>query len=227
MGSALSVTRPHKRTIVLLEGNIGAGKSTLLSLLKQRLPACIVVPEPVNEWLKNDVLRKSYEEPHQNGNAYKFQTLALSTRLIARKTALDTNPDCDLFFCERAGIADHVFVDVNAKSGNLTSDEVQLYDTFYQALLTAFGVLDNTTYNTKVLYLRTSVDECVSRIKARQRKHGEDSIPKKYLEEIEKGYDVMISTLKSTLGFEHVLCVDGDGAFDPRFLNDIVLWCTK
>ena len=78
---------PQKGLHVAIEGNIGAGKSYLVRDMEQLLmksTACIVIPEPVNQWVafgtqKTNVLNLMYSEPEKY--SFLFQMVASITKV--------------------------------------------------------------------------------------------------------------------------------------------------
>ena len=76
---------PQKGLHVAIEGNIGAGKSYLVRDMQQLLmknTACIVIPEPVNQWTsfgtqKTNELNLMYSEPDKY--SFLFQMVASIT----------------------------------------------------------------------------------------------------------------------------------------------------
>ena len=78
---------PQKGLHVAIEGNIGAGKSYLVRDMQQLLmknTACIVIPEPVNQWTsfgtqKTNVLNLMYSEPDKY--SFLFQMVASITKV--------------------------------------------------------------------------------------------------------------------------------------------------
>lgn len=78
------VTSECDVTVVEIEGNIGVGKSTAVELLKTwnlGVTVCLeTVLEPVDEWMKSDMLRRMYANEI---NPFHFQVYALVTRYAA------------------------------------------------------------------------------------------------------------------------------------------------
>ena len=55
--------------IISIDGNIGAGKSTILNIIKSQYKQVIIVPEPIDIWLKtvdndnnNNILQMFYND---------------------------------------------------------------------------------------------------------------------------------------------------------------------
>jgi deoxyadenosine/deoxycytidine kinase len=171
--------------VVFVEGNIGGGKSSLLSRLEvTRFPfKHVVLREPVEQWemLRDDetdenILERFYRDKARNG--FMFQVYALSTRAYQlRKTILE-NPD-RVIFVERSLQADReVFATEALEAGHMDAMCGKVYACLSDILN---DVMPSATC--LCVYLRTSPDVCMERVKVRKRS-GEESIDVAYLQKI-------------------------------------------
>jgi deoxyadenosine/deoxycytidine kinase len=161
--------------IISIEGNIGAGKSTLLKLLQEKYTHDILfIQEPVDMWetVKDNgenILQKYYKDPAKY--AFAFQILAFTTRLQLLKNAINTN--CKVILMERSLDADYnVFAKMLADDHILEPIEFQIYEKMVNA--------EKKYFVDKIIWLNTSVEECMKRIQKRGRV-GEETISEDYL----------------------------------------------
>lgn len=174
----------NKPLIISIDGNIGSGKSTFIKFLKQHLDHSMVefAPEPVDVWTsivddKNKNLLQNFYEDKERWS-YTFQNFAYITRLIELAKAKKSGKK--IIITERSVLTDrNVFAKMLCDSGYMSNMEMTLYKHWY----------DNfDTDVTHTFYLKTSVDNCSSRIKKRAR-DAESTISKDYLSDLEKEHD--------------------------------------
>lgn len=150
--------------IIIIEGLIGAGKSALLNIMseeytKKGLKVCMV-QEPVDEWRRSGALSAFYSDP--KGFAYSFQSYTLSTRIKSIRSAFAANPDADIVIIERSPVSDNMFWKIQ----DSTECEKEMYNSWYESwqCMLPFDIKD-----ARIIYLRTSLDQCMKRMLSRNR----------------------------------------------------------
>jgi deoxyadenosine/deoxycytidine kinase len=165
-------TRPSLPRIVSIEGNVGAGKSTLLRSIKKRLDEegrkdIVVLEEPIDEWVrvtdgKDNLMQLFYETPRRY--AFTFQTLVTITTMRAIRRVVDENPIVKVILCERSLLSSrHVFAEALKDEGAISEIEMLVYDEFFNE------EGDSWMHPEEVIYLDTSPEICLERIKLRDR----------------------------------------------------------
>jgi deoxyadenosine/deoxycytidine kinase len=150
----------------VLDGEIGAGKTEGAKALAEEfrrrgLRVCLVL-EPVEQWRAIGILGKFYESPARFG--YSFQTYVYATRVLSIVEAVRDNPDADIFILERSPATDHVFMELQREL--VDPVEMKMYYTWCKAFDL---ILPIDLSKVRVLYLRTSLDVCMSRLAGRKR----------------------------------------------------------
>jgi deoxyadenosine/deoxycytidine kinase len=152
--------------LISIEGNIGSGKSTIINYLKTLDNKNIVfVDEPVKEWINiksnnKNALELFYED--QKKNSFWFQVLAYITRLRNLLDVIEKNPD-KVIITERSIYTDkYVFAQMLFESGNISDIEFQTYNYW-------FDTFESKTKIDVILYVNTKPEECINRIKVRNR----------------------------------------------------------
>lgn len=178
-------TKPISRpTLVSIEGNIGAGKSSFLKIVQEKYKDrtdILFIQEPVDMWetVKDskdgqNILQKYYQNPVKY--AFAFQVLAFTTRLQLLKRAIrESGPDCKVILMERSLDADHrIFAKMLLDDHILEPIEFQIYEMMAKEDLCEYSV-------NKIIWLNTSAEECMNRIRVRGR-IGEEKISDDYLQ---------------------------------------------
>lgn len=193
-----------------VEGNIGAGKTTLTSLLGELVDKSSVTLEPVDEWVSyrdsdgSSLLDKFYGDIKRY--AYLFQSVAFRTRIKAFEKAIERS-ESKYNFLERSVYADrYCFAQNCYESGNMTQIEWIDYTKWFDWLIDMFQ-LDTKIHG--FIYVRTSPEVAHQRLVKRQR-HGEESIPLKYLQLLHEKHESMMTLLAKKYP---VLVIDGDQDF--------------
>ena len=141
--------------VFTIDGNIGAGKSTILSILNTRYGIPINL-EPIEKW-------KTFLDTFYNDsikNTFQFQIRVWLDRCNIT-TNLD-NPN-DLSGIERSPIfIKHTFIQA-AKDSNLINE------TDYDLLTELHSTSNKLWTNNVYIYLRSSPQKCLDRIKTRDR----------------------------------------------------------
>lgn len=122
--------------VVFIEGNIGTGKTTLLSALKEKVPKCQIINEPLEMWRSlsdssgSNILNCFYKDPHKY--AYAFQSFAFLSRFQMLK---EIDHSCKYVFIERSIHSDkHIFAKNCYESGLITDMEWVLYNKWFDLI---------------------------------------------------------------------------------------------
>ena len=165
--------------LISIEGNIGSGKSTIINYLKNiKNEKIVFVDEPVDEWLNiksngKNALELFYED--QDKNSFWFQVLAYITRLRNLLDTIKKNPN-KIIITERSIYTDkYVFAQMLFDSGKISDIEFQTYNYW-------FDTFENETKIDVILYVNTKPEECMNRIKMRNRSE-ESSVELDYLKD--------------------------------------------
>lgn len=151
--------------VFCVEGEIGAGKTQLLYALADHLRGrgipVVTVPEPVELWRQAGILQLFYSDPARYG--YMFQSYVYTTRIQAICNAVDLSQDRrTVYLLERSPATDQIFMHLQ----RLSDVEREMYATWCHVhdMILPFGLEDVT-----VLYLKTSLPECMRRVRLRHR----------------------------------------------------------
>jgi deoxyadenosine/deoxycytidine kinase len=171
------------RLMILLEGNIGAGKTTV-GRAAARSGTLGFIEEPTRLWragFASNLLDQFYRDPHRW--AFTFQICAFVTRAKTWSEVLQLTDHSRVIlersiFCDRNVFAQNCF-----KTGLMTATEFELYTGLWEFLVAHYCAEPDL-----ILYLRTPAEECISRIKARDRSE-EVGIDLDYLLRLEDLHD--------------------------------------
>lgn len=199
--------------LITIEGNIGSGKSTIIDMFKRFNSDNIVfVDEPVSEWqdIKVDninALDLFYKD--QKNNAFWFQILAYITRLRNLIKIKKNNPD-KIIITERSIYTDkYIFAKMHFELGNISEIEWKTYNYWFDTFL-------EETKLDLILYVDTNPDECLNRIKKRNRSE-EDNIELDYLVDCDKKHKDWIEN-----SLDKIVRINGHQSIDniKKFLID-------
>jgi deoxyadenosine/deoxycytidine kinase len=163
---------------IVVAGNIGAGKSTLVKLLSERLELKPFY-EPVSD---NPYLVDFYADMEKW--AFHSQLYYLTRRLLIHKELLSVDGSViqDRSVYEDAEIfARNLFL-----QGNISTRDFSVYQDLYRILITLLPPPN------LIIYLQASVNTLEKRIAQRGREY-EVSIPRDYLESLNKLYEEWMS----------------------------------
>ena len=200
----LSNRRP-KPIIISIDGNIGSGKSTLIKILQESLPQDKIyfAPEPVDTWTSivddngKNLLHNFYDDKERW--SYIFQNFTYITRIMELKKAQESKRP--IIITERSVMTDrNVFAKMLHESNSISNMEMDIYNYWYDSFNMEI---------TKTVYLKTSVTNCLSRIKKRSR-DSETEIDSDYLLKLEMKHDDWL------LNDDNTLILNGD----VDFVND-------
>lgn len=165
--------------LVHLEGNIASGKSTLGDTLRHS-DTFHFIPEPVPVWQEGfaiNWLDRFYADMPRW--SFTFQMVAFSTRV----QALADRPMDKITVAERSiGTDRYAFAPGLHATGGMDDHEWELYCTFWEAMA------PNVPQPDLILYLRTPAEECMHRLKQRNRSE-ETGVTLEYLCELGERHD--------------------------------------
>jgi len=207
---------------------VGAGKSSLLRSVKERLTEdnrkdIVVLEEPIEEWLRisdgeNNIMHLFYETPRQY--AFAFQTLVAVTTMRAIWRAVNENPEVKVIICERSLFSSRkVFAEALKDDGALDELEMEVYENLFADEDVKW------MYPEEILYLDTSPEVCLERIRIRNRvEEGEINI--KWLQKY-KGYyeEALYQRWEGT-----PIVIDGDTSNPQRrkeWVEEVLEWCGR
>ena len=170
--------------VIFVEGIIAAGKSELCRVLAEQLTALgfrvRLVLEPVERWQQSGALARFYANPARE--AYKFQTFAYSTRVLA---ILDGwTPDADFIVTERSPMSDCIFMELQRQQGYVDEVDMSMYGAWCDLHERLLPAADRQL----VLYLRPRLPTCMARL--RERGRGEEAgVAEEYQRRLLEGHD--------------------------------------
>lgn len=155
----------HMARVFVVEGEIAAGKSelvkSLVSLLQCRGVSAVGILEPVDMW--KEALPRFYED--QARFAYSFQTFVFATRITRIVESVKAAPpDTEIFILERSPMSDQIFWCLTSPFADPI--ERHMYSIWRDAWL---PLVPFDLSSAVALYLRTSLDVCMSRLAIRDR----------------------------------------------------------
>jgi deoxyadenosine/deoxycytidine kinase len=173
---------------LVVDGIIGSGKTTLVNdclypiFTDMGYRVCII-PEPVDQWQQDGILKKFYEDPKRY--AYHFQTKAFLDRVkLCRDIYNEKKDNTDIFILERSIFTDCIFMENLYSSGTVDDMEMKHYREWWN--LWRDVIPFHPHY---FIYLRPSLDECMNRVRERSR-NGEEGISKDYQLDLLKQHDM-------------------------------------
>lgn len=194
--------------IITVEANIGAGKSTLLGMmdrLKLNKPH-MVLYENVADWISitdgsnNSIFDLFYQDKKRY--SYVFQSYVLMSRISHILETVKNNPE-KIIICERSIMTDfEIFAKTLYDSNCISEMEFNVYMKWH--------ALARDIFNIPIagqIYLRTSPEVCMERIRKRARQ-SEHLIDVEYLRQLHKKHEQwLMSTETNTI---ETLVVDGN-----------------
>jgi len=161
-----SDTQAKAAPIIIIEGEIGAGKTELTKAIAAELKArglnvCVVL-EPVDKWKEVGALQMFYADPARH--AYGFQTYVYATRIMAIDAAVRAHPAADVYILERSPATDLIFMELQRDVADPV--EMRMYETWCESWRLMIPI---DLAAARVLYLKTSLGHCMSRVAQRHR----------------------------------------------------------
>jgi deoxyadenosine/deoxycytidine kinase len=177
--------------LISFEGAIGVGKSTLLELiqnhLKNEFGNITTCEEPVDEWIKKDILRLSYEEPQ----LYSFpaQCVFFTSRIKNIRKHFEENKECcKIFITERSPFSDKIFWNLKLKRNDIP---IILHDIYIDMWNEWQNLMPQEMKNPNLfIYLKVPIETSMKRIKERGRE-SEKAITMDYQELLMKEHDLI------------------------------------
>lgn len=179
---------------IAIFGTVGAGKTTISECISKEM-GYKIFPEPV----ENNPYFKEYYSDMKN-TVFKMQIYMLTVRSIQLTKA--KNLDNTIF--DRTILEDPIFVDVNHALGIMNDVDFQTYKALYENVFTPF--LKNKLDFDFIIYLRTSTDKAIERIKERGRVD-ELKTDRLYWETLNHFYEEFYEQNKNKFNF---LVIDSD-----------------
>lgn len=164
--------------VINVEGIIGAGKTTLVDTLSRDYEV-ETVPEPVDD---NPFLAKFYDDEKAYG--YLIQMWLLSARHDANRAAFWLARGGRNILVDRGRLGDRCFARVNNALGNITDDQMMVYDKFFTSM--------NSRDPDAIVFIDIGVTEAGRRIEARGREC-EKGIDPHYLHLLRLEHDHMVN----------------------------------
>ncbi|MDU4652257.1 deoxynucleoside kinase [Sneathia sanguinegens] len=157
--------------IICVDGVVGVGKSTLSELISKRYNIKLY-EEPVTD---NPILDKYYHD--RKRWSFPLQVFFLNKRFKIIKDASKL-PACVL---DRSIYGDVIFSRMLVHDGLMTEEEFKLYEELL------YNMLEHIEKPKLMIYLETSVDNAIKKIKKRGRDY-EQIVPREYWENLDKNY---------------------------------------
>lgn len=206
---------------IVVDGIIGVGKTTVARMISEHLDI------PMFEELKNDdtedtlehrMLNRFYEE--QDRWSAIIQVMFLNERFRDLKE-IENNEQFAIL--DRSIYGDEIFAKTINKRGQMTDDELQIY----QELL--HNMLEHINPPKLLIYLDVSIDTAMERIKKRSRGNEGALIPRDYMEDLRDTYEEWYSSFDLCPKIRIDLnesALDDEGNLIPkvqeRILNSVV-----
>ena len=189
-------------SLVLIEGNISAAKSTICSGLKG-----VRFPEPLEK--ENPWLSLFYKDQKENATYMQLYTLFYRYKQWKLAQSMDALNPKELYLLDRSLYFDHCFAKVNHNLGNISDEQMNLYQM-------AHSILQEQIYFPDLcIWLRVRPEICLERLRIRAR-GCEVGVTLDYLQAIEETYCEAMKTMA-----RKCLVVEIDGEQDREsVLND-------
>jgi len=203
---------------IIVDGIIGAGKTSVGKLLSEHFK------QPFFEEIKDEnqfsLVQKMLDKFYVNPSRWSFatQVMFLTERFKDMVTIQKENLKG---VCDRSIYGDEIFARTVLKRGQMIEDEFLIYQGLLKNML---SMIDRPLL---LIYLDVSVDTAMERIKKRARSSEADLIPRDYMEDLKKEYDLWYEgydiSPKIKIDFNETYLTDGkwtDNALDD-FLDSI------
>ncbi len=157
--------------IICVDGVVGVGKSSLGKILAEKYDS-VLYEEPV---IDNPILDKYYYD--RKRWSFPLQIFFLNKRFQAIKNASKLGK-CVM---DRSIYGDVIFSKMLVEDGDMTQEEFELYEELL------FNMLEHVEKPALMIYLETSVDSALVKIKKRGRDY-EQIVPRYYWESLDRHY---------------------------------------
>ena len=145
--------------MIIMSGTIGAGKSNLTEILSRHLGTKAFY-EPVED---NPILPLYYADPKKYAFLLQIYFLNKRFRLIKEAMRQDNN------VLDRSIYEDALFFHMNAEKGNVTKQEVEVYDDLLDNMMEELPYAAAKKAPDLLIYIRVSLDTMLARIARRGR----------------------------------------------------------
>jgi len=189
--------------LITIDGNIGAGKSSVLNYLHRnyKLPVDL---EPVESW--NKYLTDFYND---STNVFKFQIRVWLDRCWIQEKTETTN-----IFVERSPrFIQDVFIDIAQEQNMITSSDKEILLSLHQK---TNKLWENSIY----IYLRSSPENCLKKIKKRNRVC-ENHISLEYITALHDKHEALYEKILKEDN-NKIYCIDIDGSSVSDIANSIL-----
>lgn len=198
----------NRNITVAIEGNIGSGKTSLLKFFKKN-SLVEVIEEPVKKWQNvngNNTLELMYSDPKRW--SYLFESYVLLTMMQVHHRP-QTTP---VRLLERSAYsARYCFMENLHRSGMLSTVEYTIFQEWFDYLMA-----NEKPQIDLIVYLRTSPEKCMERIKKRSRDE-ESSVSMELLNSLHERYEEwLVKKSKFSLPAP-VVVVDGNKSLTDMF----------
>lgn len=176
-----------KPILLCIEGLIGAGKTTICNELNESISSVLdasnikvkILKEPVDFWRELGLLERFYKD--QKRWAFTFQLTALVTKCME----LMNLDDDTIYIIERSPYTDlKCFAKLCNMLGSIDDMEMNIYKLYFEHFIKQLEAKCAIQF----IYLKTSPEICMERIKKRDRVE-EKGIPIEYLKSLEELHD--------------------------------------
>jgi deoxyadenosine/deoxycytidine kinase len=176
----------NNKTLITITANIAAGKSTLLTELEKYVDAnnVVILKEPLDKW-QNKMMKNGksiFENFCSNTSkwAFEFEMFVYETRIEQLKTAIESNPNAQVFILERSPDDDRfIFSQMFYEQGHISTDELVMMDKYRNEWVDVYKPMVK-----HIIHLYTSPLTCWNRKQSRARVE-EDALPVVYFETID------------------------------------------
>ncbi|KAL9974619.1 hypothetical protein ACROYT_G011677 [Oculina patagonica] len=198
----------NRNITVAIEGNIGSGKTSLLKFFRQN-SLVEVIEEPVNKWQNVDgsnTLDLMYNDPKRW--SYLFESYVLLTMMEIHHRPQNT----PVRLLERSAYsARFCFMENLHKSGTLSTVEYTVFQQWFDYL-----IANEKPQIDLIVYLRTSPEKCMERIKKRSRDE-ETSVSMELLNSLHDRYEEWLIKKSKFSVPAPVVVVDGNKSLQDMF----------
>jgi deoxynucleoside kinase len=190
--------------IITIDGNIGSGKTSVLNYLHKFYKVSVDL-EPVESW--SQYLTKMYNEKL---DVFKFQV-----RVWLDRCWIQEKSDKTIILMERSPyFIKNVFIKTATDIGMITEDEQKI-------LIDLHKKTDKLLVTNTMIYLRSSPENCLKKIKKRNRPT-EKNISLDYIEVLHENHEK--TYINACGNCENIICIDTDGKSVSDIGNCILLF---
>jgi deoxyadenosine/deoxycytidine kinase len=185
------MSKVGKRKTCFIEGPIAAGKTTFCNkfnayLKDERGIASVLCEEPVKLWIEDGTLEKSYENPKVW--SFPAQCHFFDTRVDAFCDTYTNSTDADWIISERSLLSDKMFWDTKLKMEDIEVDLHSIYLNMWKKWQRLLPIERPEL----VVYLKTPVETCMSRLHERGRKE-ETTVTASYQRHLIECHDTLLT----------------------------------